>query len=397
MTELYSRRSFLAGVLTAGMMSTAAGYFLTRRESITLTLATGVDPTGGRPLLITMWNELNPDTQIKPIEVNSSTRDQYDKFVETRADIYNLDTIHIPRFAATKRIVSFQPHNDISLLAPIRTVCARPGTSEFWAAPFNTDVGMLFRRVTDKRGDTEPTLKQVLAASAIGPVQFAGQLDTVGQQTDEAFVVNVLEHALAQDDAILGADGVLSFGLGQWRDALGPLAAAIQGKRIVTAAGEADTTRAFQQDTLRYMRHWPVTLRSIERAERAKTGTAEIRLGRLPVGILGGQSLAIAADSEHRSEAERAIHFLTDTPAQKLLASFGFAPTGVDAYTAADLQASLPQLNTIRYAVEGSRPRPMHPNYAEFASRFADHTRRYLHDGEQLTQRFIQDIQEALK
>jgi multiple sugar transport system substrate-binding protein len=397
MTELYSRRSFLAGVLTAGMLSTSAGYFLTRRESITLTLATGVDPTGGRELLVTMWNLLNPDTQIKPIEVNSSTRDQYDKFVETRADIYNLDVIHIPRFVDAKRIVPFEPRNDISLLAPIRRVCERPGTGEFWAAPFNSDVGMLFRRVADKRGDTEPTLADVLAASMRGPVQFAGQLDTVGQQTDEAFVINVLEHALAQDDAILDADGVLSYGLGQWRDALGPLAAAIRGKRIVTAAGEGDTTRAFQQSTLRYMRHWPVTLRSIQEAERAKAGTVDIRLGRLPVGILGGQSLAIAADTDHRAEAERAIHFLTDTPAQKLLASFGFAPTGVDAYTDAALQASLPQLNRIRYAVESSRPRPMHPNYAEFASRFADHTRRYLHEGEQLTQRFIQDIQEALK
>ncbi|GAA2626503.1 type 2 periplasmic-binding domain-containing protein [Paractinoplanes durhamensis] len=397
MPELYSRRSFLAGVLTAGMLSTAAGYFFTRRESITLTLATGVDATGARALLVTMWNELNPDTQIRVLEVNSSTRDQFDKFNETRADIFNLDAIHIPRFADEKKIVSFRPENDISLLGPIRRLCQRPGTDDYWAVPFNADVGMLFRRVTDKRADAEPTLAQVLTASATGPVRFAGQLDTVSQQTDEAFVCNVLEHALAQDDAILDEAGVLSYGLGQWREALAPLATAIQHKRLVTAAGEADTTRAFQQDTLRWMRHWPVTLTSIERPERAKAGTAEIRLGRLPVGILGGQSLAISAATEHRDEAARAIHFLTDTPAQKLLASFGFAPTGVDAYTDAHLQDTLPQLNTIRYAVEGSRPRPMHPNYAEFARIFADHTRRHLHENEPLTQRFIQDIQEALR
>lgn len=392
MAELYSRRSFLAGVLTAGMLSTSAGYLVTRRESITLTLVTGADPTGGRELLITMWNKLNPDTQIVVQEVNSSTQDQFDKFNQTRADIFNLDAIHIRRFATEGKIVAFDPGNDISLLPPVRKICQADG-DRLWAAPFNTDVGMLFRRVTDKRAaDPEPTL-----AGALRSGSFAGQLDTVGTQTDEAFVCNVLEHALAQDEAILDADGVLSYGLGQWREALAPLAEAVRRKRVVAASGEDDTTRAFQQGNLRYMRNWPVGFPALDRAERTKPATAEIRLGRLPVGILGGQSLAVAKDSEHRDEAERAIHFLTDTPAQKLLATFGFAPTGVDAYIDADLQAELPQLTVIRYAVEGARPRPRHANYAEFARRFADHTRRLLHDNEQLTQRFIQDIQEALR
>jgi multiple sugar transport system substrate-binding protein len=394
MTELYSRRSFLAGVLTAGMLSTSAGYLLTRRESISLTLATGADDTGGRQLLVTMWNTLNPDTQIITREVNSSTRDQFDKFIERRADIYNLDAIHIPRFAARRRIVPFTPRNDISLLSPVRRVSQREDTDEFWAAPFNTDVGMLYRRVADKTADPEPTLQGVMRDA---PASFVGQLDTVGTQTDEVFVVNVLEQALAQDDAILSSDGVLSFSLGQWRDALGPLADAIRRKRINTEAGEDDTIRTFQRHDLRYMRNWPVHFPVVNREESAKPDTAEIRLGRLPTGILGGQGLAVSRDCEHREEAERAIHFLTDTPAQKLLATFGFAPTGVDAYIDAQMLASMPHLRTIRNAVEASRPRPMHPNYAEFAARFTDHTHRYLYAGEQLTQRFIQDIQEALR
>jgi multiple sugar transport system substrate-binding protein len=395
MTELYSRRSFLAGVLTAGMLSTSAGYFLTRRESITLTLATGADPTGGRDLLITMWNEQNPQTRIVVKEVNSSTRDQFDKFNQTRADIFNLDVIHIPRFAESRRIVSFASTNDISLLGPVRRVCEKPGSDEFWAVPFNTDVGMLFRRVADKRAkDPEPTLRDVLREA---PGQFVGQLQTVGSQTDEAFLVNVLEHALAQDDAILDPDGVLSLGLGQWRNALAPLAEAIRAGRVRAEAGEDDSSRRFEQDNLRYMRNWPVRFPALDRAERAEPETTEIRLGRLPLGILGGQSLAIAADCDHREEAERAIHFLTDTPAQKLLATFGFAPTGVDAYIDARVRAARPELDSIRFAVEASRPRPILARYAEFARRFTDHTHRYLYDGEQLTQRFIQDLQEVLR
>src|ERR687884_336705 len=104
MADLYSRRSFLAGVLAAGTLSTTATYLFTRRSSITLKLVTGADPTGGRKLLITMWNELNPHTLIEVEEIHSSTNDQFDKFTKSRADIYNLDTVHIPRFVKAGRI-----------------------------------------------------------------------------------------------------------------------------------------------------------------------------------------------------------------------------------------------------------------------------------------------------
>ncbi|MBU2669955.1 extracellular solute-binding protein [Actinoplanes bogorensis] len=394
MAELYSRRSFLAGVLTAGTLSAGAGYVLTRREPVTLTLATGADPTGARNLLVTMWNQLNPDALIRTETVPSSTGDQYEKFLSTDADIFNLDVIHIRRFADEGLIVPITPNLDISLLDEVRRLSERAGTGEFWAVPFNTDVGMLYRRVTDKAvADPEPSLKGVLAAN---PGQFVGQLETVSPQTDEAFVVNVLEQALAQDDAILTTDGVLSFSLGQWQEALGPLAAAIKGRRVRTEAGEADTTRTFQRSQLRYMRNWPVSYPAIDRAERTKVTTAEIRIGRLPTGIIGGQSLAVSAESKHRDVAEQAIHFLTNRSAQLLLAKYGFAPTGLDAYIDQRLAESLPHLKYIRYAVESSRPRPMHRNYAEFARVFAEHTHRYLYDGEQLTQRFIEDMQKEL-
>jgi multiple sugar transport system substrate-binding protein len=395
-SELYSRRSFLAGALTAGMLSTAASYLLTRRESITLTLATGADTTGGRAQLITMWNQLNPDTQIQVHVVNSSTQDQFDKFNQTSADIFNLDVIHIPRFAAEGRIKPITPQNDISLLAPLKRVCSVGGSeSDFWAVPWNADVGMLYRRVTDRTsGGGEPTLKSMLG---LAPGQFVGQLETVGSQTDEAFVINALEHALAQDDAILDADGVVSTSLGQWAAALHPLHDAIQRKRVLAEAGEQSTVNTYERQNVRYMRNWPVYFPAVDRSEREDPGTIEIRLGRLPTGILGGQSLAVAAKSRHRSEAERAIHFLTDTPAQKMLASYGFAPTGVDAYIDPGLQEARPELSLIRDAVEQARPRPMTTGYAAFADAFKRHVHDYLYSGQALSQQFIEDIKAALK
>ncbi|WP_229072263.1 extracellular solute-binding protein [Actinoplanes sp. DH11] len=395
MVELYSRRSFVAGALTAGTLSTAAGYLFTRREPVKLVLTTGADATGARQLLINMWNRLHPDITIEVVEVNSSTQDQYAKFVETRADIYNLDVIHIPRFAEAGRITPLVPRNDATLLDPVQRVCAVENSpDEYWAIPFNTDVGMLFRRITDKRAtDLAPSMDEVLAQGSL-----TAQLRTDGIATDEAFVVNVLEQALAQDEAILDAGGTVSFNLGQWKTALAPLADALRRRRVLPESSEETTIRTYNVRDARYMRNWPVWFPQVDRAERgSKAGTMEIRLGGLPVGILGGQSLAVASDSAHRDEAEQVIQFLTDEPAQKLLASFGFAPPGLDAYIDAGVQAVAPHVTTIRTAVEASRPRPMHPGYADFARAFKDHTFAYLYRDEELTQRFVDDLREALR
>jgi len=399
MAELYSRRSFLAGALAAGTLSTAAAYLSTRTSPITLKLVTGADSTGGRQLLVSIWNELNPNTTIQMEEIPSTTNDQFDKFVESEADIYNLDTIHIPRFADGGRIRQIVPEDDISLLPPIRRICQVDGQPRrYWAVPLNTDVGMLFRRITDKRAaDNAPSLQQVLDDAPQQFQQFVGQLTSGGTQTDEAFVINILEHALAQDDAILADDGTISFSLGQWRTALRPLANAVRLGQVVTVAGEDNTTEAFQGRNLRYMRNWPVAYRAVDRPERAKADTVEIRVGPLPVGILGGQSLAIASDTRYQEEAELAVHFLTDIPAQKLLATFGFAPTGIDAYTDTKVAEVIPHLGEIRNAVERARPRPIHRNYAEFARKFKDHTEKYLYGGQDLSDGFIRDIQAALR
>ncbi|GAA1625946.1 extracellular solute-binding protein [Actinoplanes couchii] len=395
MAEVYSRRSFMVGTLSTGLLSSAAGYLLTRHEPVRLTLVTGGEPTGGgRNLLITLWNQLNPDIFIDAKIVPSTTYDQVEKFVATDADIYNLDLIHIPRFVVEERIEPITPRGDLSLLAPVQRVCqVDDGSGRLWAVPFNSDVGMLFRRIIDKRvADPEPELKDVLKLDG-----FIGQLATVGPQTDEAFVINVLEHALAQDPLILDQEGVLSTSLSQWQSALAPLADAMRSGRIKANPSEEDTIRQFRQENLRYMRNWPVWFPSVDREERARPTTAEIRLSRLPVGILGGQSLAISKDTRYREAAEKVIRFLTDTAAQKLLATYGFAPPGLDAYIDEELKVSQPHLDMVRNAINDSRPRPMHPRYPEFAQRFKEHTYAYLHRGEALTQRFAQDIQEVLK
>jgi len=254
-SEGFTRREFLAGVLATGTLSAAATYLLPGgrlRPSVTLTLVTGVDPTGGRQLLIDLWNQANPDTFVKVEEVTGPTLDQKDKMIgaaqEGHADVLNLDIIHIPHFAQQGYITAIEL-SDVHEFLP-KTLHASlwnmsPDSSRFWAAPFNTDVGMLFERLPADSGanDLVPPMAQIIDAIPDGSTAFAGQLHPLSSASDEAFVINTLEHALSRNDAVLDEDtGLPTYELERWQEALEPLHEAIDKERIRACDNEAQTT-----------------------------------------------------------------------------------------------------------------------------------------------------------
>ncbi len=103
-TEPYSRRSFIVGVLTCGAVTASATYLLSDPgPDITLRIGSGSDDSGGRQLLIEQWNEAHPEALASILEFGSSTSDQR---LELRnaarshgVDIVNLDVIDVPEFA----------------------------------------------------------------------------------------------------------------------------------------------------------------------------------------------------------------------------------------------------------------------------------------------------------
>src|SRR5215468_5681357 len=107
MSEGYSRRDFLAGVLVSGTLSAAALYLAPGGRplpSVSLALLTGTDSTGARQLLVDMWNQTNPNTTVNLKPVTGSTVDQRNEMIVAAesgtADILNLDIIDIPYFAS---------------------------------------------------------------------------------------------------------------------------------------------------------------------------------------------------------------------------------------------------------------------------------------------------------
>ncbi|HEX8345248.1 MAG TPA: extracellular solute-binding protein [Actinoplanes sp.] len=403
MPDQYNRRSFLAGVLACGTLSASAGYLLqgSPRAGIKLVLDSGADSTGGRKAVIGLWNERHPDVQLALNEVPSETGGQKltmrNHAVDGSADIINLDVIHVPEFAAADLIVPLEldgPNEYLDpLLHPLRH---REDPGRYWAAPFNTDVGMMFQRLTDGSSDTDrQTLKEVLAQRAPdGSGRFVGQLRPQTSTAREAFVVNVLEHALAQDPGILGGDGVVSQDPRRWTQALRPLRDYVNTPKTPVASDENETVVVFDRLRSPYMRNWPVYYRRYK--QNGQFGGRGVVVSSLPVGILGGQCLAVVKAGRHLDEAAAAVRFLTATPAQKTLALHGLAPTRMGAYDDADLKDLMPHLEAVRGAVEGSRPRPVHPDYAIFSRVVHDNVRSHLYEGADLGSDLITGMTLAL-
>jgi multiple sugar transport system substrate-binding protein len=255
-SEKYSRRDFLTGVLVCGTLSTAAISIFPGSRPVghaELTLLTGTDGTGARQLLIDMWNRANPSTTVRLVNSEGETGDQK-RQMETGArngtvDIVNLDTIHIRSFVEQELITAVEVDDAGLFVAPtIRANRVSATSDRLWAVPFNTDVGMLFERLPAGARPGTPKFSEIIDAIADGSMQFVGQLFPTSSASHEAFVVNVLEHALSRNDKILDGDGVPAYDLGAWQDALQPLHDALRTQRIAAASSEDESVTRFMTD-----------------------------------------------------------------------------------------------------------------------------------------------------
>jgi multiple sugar transport system substrate-binding protein len=312
-------------------------------------------------------------------------------------DIVNLDIIHVPEFAKEGLISPITLVDPGEIFESIRHALRVPDASDrYWAAPFNTDVGMLFDRRPADDDATEVSLWRTLDAVPAGEARFVGQLNPDQSTSYEAFVVNILEHALSVDSGILSPNGTVSRDLGRWQEALAPLVAAVRAGKVVRAGNEDQSRQAFRADpTRRYMRNWPLQYRELQKEGDADARATRIRLSPLDRGVLGGQNLALVANSPNAEPAKRFIDFMTGRPAQKVLAAYGLAPVRFDVYEDADFRMLAPHLDRLRTAVERARPRPITPNYSQFSDTVRVHTQALL-DGGRLTSEFIDQLHAAL-
>ncbi|MFC7479930.1 hypothetical protein ACFQX7_07620 [Luedemannella flava] len=391
-------------MLISGTLSTAALSLFPGSRSpvhVELRLLSGVDPTGARQLLVDMWNRANPNTTVHLIGSEGATGDQR-KQMETDArkgvvDIVNLDTIHIRAFVDQNLIVPVEVDDTEVFLAPtIRANRVDGAADRLWAVPFNTDVGMLFERTPAGARPGTPKLAQVIDRLPAGGLQFVGQLAPSSSASHEAFVINILEHALSRDPKIIDADGTPSTtsprGSRQWNRCTG---------RCATGASPRPAPRT---------RRWPGSPPTPDPATCATgpspTATCRRTSTRTPAPGASKCPSCLSASSAGRAwllspaPPPRARHRGHPLPHRRAGTEGdrrprpGAHPTvRVQRLEPAGVRAAP---TAVRGAVEEARPRPAHRNYAAFAQAVSDHLRRLLSDDTPLPSRFIDEMRDAL-
>jgi multiple sugar transport system substrate-binding protein len=333
----------------------------------TVTILSGVDTSvspGNQPVrpddsgmyaqLVDWWNQYEePVTKIHVVldTVSGAATAEHSEMLadaesgDTRFDIYNLDNEWVPEFAAGHLIRSLRGQLDPAdfLMRPLKS---GEYNGQLYAAPFTTDVGLLYYRKD-----------LVSEAEVAGLSSFKGLADLAGQvmarhpglttgyagqfASYEGLTVNLLEiiHAAGADafrgNGTIGDRDAVILGLAQLS---GAMTSGATGVIPATELGytEAQAVTDFAAGDAVFMRNWPVYYQQLVTAKGKGSGqlAADVAVAPLPFpSVLGGQDLAIAQASPHPRAALQVIKYLTSPQAERcLFAVAGFPATRAGAY-----------------------------------------------------------------
>jgi multiple sugar transport system substrate-binding protein len=364
-----------------------------------------------RKRLIEEWARLHPEIEVRIVELPGSATAAHSELVARAqaggggADVYSLDVTWVAEFAEAGwlRPLDRSTVDESGYLR--QPLAAGRYDGKLWALPFNTDAPLLFYR-KDLVGDSPPAdwgqLTQLVQKAwdeasthdAPLPAGYAGQFADY-----EGFTVNLLEAVLAHDPAALQGGSweadhpAVVSALTRLAEGLAP---STDGRQLILPAsldhGEDGSLAAFRAGQVLFMRNWPVAYRHLTTGtedDPAPLTEHEVGLARLPStesgqpapGVLGGQSLAIARDSDQPRAAQALVEFLTgDRSQQKLFAVGGFVPTRRVVYEDQQLLDNHSYLSLVREAVETAVPRPVDPRYELLSETIRRVVRPYLRE-----------------
>ena len=374
-----------------------------------LVIVSGQDDSNGqvRQKLINEWNSHNPNHPARIVSLSSNADAQHSQMLAMaqagdRADIYNLDVTWVAEFASASYIKPLTGVNTAGFLKnPLDTGFYE---GQRWALPFNTDAGLLFYRT-----DLVKDLPRYLPPDPNYARQFLRPPLTAayaGQFADyEGLTVNALEAIWGAGGNVVDKDLRVTIdsaatvkGLRRLADARYPPGGTL---RYALGDQEADATKAFTDGQVALMRNWPVQFNRIKPAESGSKSAVDVagnfEVAKLPTpSVLGGQDLAVAANSPRPQTARQLIEFLTSPASQAKLFADGFAPVRASTYD--DPQIRKPRYAaTLKAAVEAARARPMTPHYILFSAAFRDIVDDAIADKGDLPPGAVRTLANALK
>ena len=296
-----------------------------------------------------------------------------------RPDILQLDVIWTSEFAAAGWILpldSFTPDTS-DFFAP--TLEASRHEARLYALPWFVDAGMLYYR-SDLFAEPPRTFDELRRMASAARTEYGLDYGLVWQGARyEGLVTVFLEHLGGFGGALADSHGNVSLDSPAARSALSFMVDAIHRDRFVPEAvvtwQEEQTRFAFQSGKAGFMRNWPYAYALMQDSRRsAVAGRFSVAPmpaapGGEPTAALGGQELAINAESAHPVEAFELLTFLT-APEQMLERArlAGHLPPRPSLYEGTALESALamPAQEALR-VIEHARPRPTTPVYTDLS------------------------------
>ncbi|MGI5191191.1 extracellular solute-binding protein [Promicromonospora sp. CA-289599] len=407
-----------------------------------LTILSGRDETDGgqRRLLVDLWNRVHEAHPARIVEVSSNADRAYSTMLsaaqarEPGYDVYNLDIPWVPQFAQSGYLRALDGATGDGFLSEPWAAGTWEGSA--YALPFNSDVGLLYcnlELIAEYYDQEVPATDPIpLGDGWAGVDAFAHAVFAkVGGERDgltrppvdtaialqladyEGFTVNLWEILLGAGAVSVDATGrpvlenVDRIGetVEELADGLRVTSDGPSGTATSLAFDEQGSLAAFAAGRAVFLRHWPRALRLLRGED-----TAPFRVGFMPVpggGVLGGQSLAVAAASRYPVAARRLVEFLTNERShQVIFERGGFAasreapyrdpaapwarPAGTDGLAASLVDYAtgkgvegtndpLRKANdALRQALDGASPRPRLQHYVELSEELRRYVRTVL-------------------
>lgn len=340
----------------------------------------GVTADGAPQYVADLWNKLHPEGPRVRVEPLPRAADAQRRVLATELnaglpdiDILELDLVWTAEFADKGWLRDLEALraelDDVALVQPLESAIWK-GT--LWAAPYTTDVGLLFYRkdLVPNPPTTQEAMVDIGAQMQKTHPEMA-QYVADGAQA-EGLVVQFLESYWARDGTVTGTG--VRFDDAKVADTLRDMRAKYLWKFY---APEFDTLKlddanaVFAQGGAVFLRSWPYAYRQInsdgyDSVVKGKVGIAPLpplHAGRPGVGAIGGHNLAVSAFSDAPVAAQDFVRFATTTlQVQWYIARhFRQAPALEAAY---DAPGEDPLMPVIGDALASARGRPVTPYWA---------------------------------
>jgi multiple sugar transport system substrate-binding protein len=382
---------------------------------LTIMTAFPADATDARSMLLDQWNRLNPNNhaefEFAPLDADG----QHERMVtdarrgdDQVADIYVLDIVWMEEFASRgyiKPLDRARLPTDMGDFVP-KVLETGEFDENLWALPFNSDVGLIYRRTgipgvhpprswDDYLGTTAKAMMSTIRAShpelqAANATQLA--------VNDEMLTVTAFEAIWGAGGRLVDPNGKLTLTPDGRKVAFSP--ADLMGiRKLAAAAGDRDITLAeaplttadaavqqFVDGRTAYMRNWPV-------ARDVIGDQVSYDVSALPeASVLGGQNLAIASRTDKPRAAQALIQFLTNSSSQLIISEVGgFVPTRQSAFN----NSRRPDAVELQTALNQARLRPVAPDYLRCSQVFREGITRSFDLGGQLPAGFDEELARA--